>query len=124
MKIVVSSTGDSIDSDVDIRFGRCSYFLLIEADKDIKLLKAEKNLGASGHGAGLAAAEQVANLKAEKVITGNLGPNAFRVLDRFKIECYSGSGKVRDAVKGLLQGKLEKIGSPRPGHFGFMHGRK
>jgi len=34
MKIVITSTGTSLDSNVDPRFGRCAYFILYDTDSD------------------------------------------------------------------------------------------
>lgn len=32
MKIAVSSNGKNLDSQIDPRFGRCAYFLIVETD--------------------------------------------------------------------------------------------
>lgn len=124
MKIVVSSTGDTIESQVDMRFGRCLFFLVITVENnEIKNVEAVQNQGnVQGHGAGIVAAQQVANLKPDKIITGNLGPNASRVLEQIGSEIYHGSGTANDAVRLLLDGKLNKLNSSVPGHFGMGRG--
>ncbi|MBN2421733.1 NifB/NifX family molybdenum-iron cluster-binding protein [Candidatus Woesearchaeota archaeon] len=121
MKIVISSNGESLESDVDMRFGRCKYFIVVETEnKEIKNFSAVENQGAlQGHGAGIKAAEQIGELKANAIITGNLGPNASTVLNQLNIDCYQAIGTVKDAVNNLLQGKLKKINSIVQKHFGM-----
>ena len=124
MKIVVSATGETLESQIDPRFGRCQYFLLVEAEgSEVKTVKAVPNEGAAqGHGAGIRAAQQVGNLGAEKIITGNLGPNAFNALTQLGLESYRATGVAKDAVDKLLKGELPKIATTVPDHFG-MGGR-
>ncbi len=121
MKIVVSSTGEDIKSDVDPRFGRCAYFLTIEVeDSKIGNVTCEKNEGAvQGQGAGIKAAQQVGNMKPDKIITGNLGPNASGVINQLGIEVYQASGPVEDALMALIDGKLSKLTDIVPSHFGM-----
>lgn len=124
MKIVISSTGETIDSDIDMRFGRCAYFLAVETENnEIKNVTSEKNQGAQqGHGAGISAAQQVGNMKPDKIITGNLGPNASSALNQLGIEVYQASGNIKDAVMQLIEGKLPKLTDTAPGHFGMGKG--
>ena len=111
MRIVISSDGDTIENNVDMRFGRCRYFLIVDIeDGEIIDVKSVENEGAvMGHGAGIKAAQQAGNLNPDKIITGNLGPNAFNVLSQLNISAYMGSGTVKDSIQKLLEGKLERI---------------
>lgn len=111
MRIVISSDGDTIENNVDMRFGRCRYFLIVDIeDGEIIDVKSVENEGAvMGHGAGIRAAQQAGNLNPDKIITGNLGPNAFNVLSQLNISAYMGSGIVKDSIQKLLEGKLERI---------------
>ncbi|HOH04495.1 MAG TPA: NifB/NifX family molybdenum-iron cluster-binding protein, partial [Candidatus Pacearchaeota archaeon] len=36
MKIAISSTGKNLQDEIDARFGRCSYFLIVEIDEKNK----------------------------------------------------------------------------------------
>lgn len=124
MKIAISSTGKNIESDVDARFGRCNYFLIIEIDKkkkEIKNVKAIENTAqAQMGGAGITAGEIVAREKVDAVITTNLGPRAFSVFEQFGIEIYQGQGKIKDVVQDFIDGKLKKMGEATgPQHMGF-----
>jgi predicted Fe-Mo cluster-binding NifX family protein len=111
MKIAISSDGERLDNQIDQRFGRCQYFLIIDINKNkIENFKAIKNEGTlQGHGAGIKAAEQIGELKVDAVITGQVGPNATKVLDELKIKTYSASGNINDAILDFIKDKLEII---------------
>lgn len=119
MKIAVSSTGDNIDSDVDSRFGRCINFLIV--DTDTMQLEVVGNSGAqSAHGAGIGAAQRVASLNVDAILTGHVGPNAHMALSKTGIKVYTGAkGTVRDAIAQYKEGKLSEASSPTvSGHHG------
>ncbi len=121
-KIAISSTGNNLESEVDARFGRCSYFLIINVeDKKIKDFKAIENTAkAQMGGAGISAGEIVAKQKVDAIITINLGPRAFSIFDQFKIEIYHGEGKIKDVVQELIEGKLKKLSNATgPQHAGL-----
>lgn len=111
MKIAISSTGQDLESQIDARFGRCPYFLIVEIENnEIGEVKAVENVAAAQMGgAGITAAEIVANEKVEAVITVNMGPRAFDVFSQFNIKVYQGQGKVKDAVQSFIDGKLTEI---------------
>jgi predicted Fe-Mo cluster-binding NifX family protein len=123
MKICVTSAGNSIDAQIDPRFGRCSYFVIV--DSETMQFEAVPNMaaGASG-GAGIQAAQAVANKGVKLLVTGNVGPKAFQALTAVGIEVATGAfGTVREAVETYKRGELSKTGAPTVGgHFG-MGGR-
>lgn len=108
MKIAISSTGKDLESEVDIRFGRCPYFLIVEIEnKEIKNVKVIENTAAAQMGgAGISAAEIVANEKVKAIITTNLGPRAFSVFHQLEIEIYQGQGKIKDVIQQFIDKKL------------------
>ncbi len=119
MKIVITSTGNSLESLVDPRFGRCSMFIVV--DTDSMNHSAVPNSGISAqHGAGIGAAQSVTRLGAKAVLTGHVGPNAHMALSAAGVEVYTGaSGTVENAVNMFKDGKLMKAMSPTVGgHFG------
>ena len=126
MKICFSSTGKNLDSFVDPRFGRCQYLIFMET-KNSKIIKAIANENAGAmRGAGITTAQVVASNKAEAVITGNIGPNAFDVLNTSKIKIYPGvfDLTVRQALEKYNQGELKEMQAPTaPGRFGVGGGR-
>jgi len=122
MKIAVSASGNSLDANVDPRFGRCSYFIIVEVeDNEIKSHEVVNNQATEAmRGAGIQAAQTVANKGAKVLITGNIGPNAFNVLSQTGIKVVTGvSGKVSAVVKKYLNGELKEITRPT---FGFGQG--
>ena len=67
MKIAVSASQPQLDAPIDPRFGRCPYFLIV--DSDTMEFEVIENQGAmAGSGAGIQAAQLVANAGAEAVV--------------------------------------------------------
>lgn len=122
--IAVTSTGQEMDSPLDQRFGRCSYFAII--DPSGKMEPAPNGAQSLGNGAGIEAAKQIADLNVGTVITGNVGPNAFRVLEAAGVRVFTGgSGTVREALEKYRQGLLTQTAtSTAPGHHGMGGGRR
>ena len=121
-KICVTSTGETLEAQVDPRFGRCAYFII--ADPETLRFEAVSNaaLMASG-GAGIQAAQAVSARNVEAVITGSVGPNAFSALDSSDIKILTGaSGTVKDAIEMYKASKLREISTPGPSHMGMGGG--
>ena len=114
MKLAISSTGKSLEDEVDMRFGRCPYFIFVELEgKEIKSHDVIENTSAKqAGGAGVSAAEAVAKKEAMAVLTGNVGPRAFTVFSQFNIDIYPVTGKISDAIKAFVNGELKKVDSP------------
>ena len=122
MKIAISSTGKNLENEVDTRFGRCNYFLIVEIkDKKIKDFKAIENTAKTQTGgAGITAGEIVANQKVDAVITVNTGPRAFSVFDQLKIKIYQGQGKIKQVIQDFLDKKLKELTNANgPQHMGL-----
>ncbi|MGB9833830.1 MAG: NifB/NifX family molybdenum-iron cluster-binding protein [bacterium] len=124
MKICVSATANSLDAQVDQRFGRCPYFLVVDPETMQFEAISNEALNAMG-GAGIQAAQAIANKGAEVLITGNVGPNAFQALSAIGIKIVIGiSGTVREAVEKYKKGEFEVSRAPTvEGHFGMGMGR-
>jgi predicted Fe-Mo cluster-binding NifX family protein len=108
MKVAVSAAGESLDSQIDPRFGRCQYFLII--DLETMELEAVSNKGAiASGGAGIQAAQAVANKGVGVLITGDIGPNAFQTLSAAGIKVITGaSGTVKEALERYKSGSLQQ----------------
>ncbi|MGP8321671.1 MAG: NifB/NifX family molybdenum-iron cluster-binding protein [Methanosarcinaceae archaeon] len=124
MKICVTSAGGSLESPVDMRFGRCQYFIIVDSDTMEFEAIENPNISASG-GAGIQSAQFVANKGAEVLITGSLGPNAFPILDASDIKVVSTSGgSVADAIEQYKNGTLQALTGPTAtAHAGMGGGR-
>ena len=120
MKVAITSTGKELDSDLDRRFGRCAYFLVVDTESDdVEIV--DNGAIAAGGGAGIAAAQQIIDRKVNALITGNLGPNAFHTLNAAGVEMYNSvPGKVSELLDKFKKGELEKAESSNVGgHFGM-----
>ncbi len=119
MKIAISATGPSLDAEVDPRFGRCQYFII--ADTETMEFEAVDNASAmAAGGAGIAAAQAIADKGVQAVLTGNCGPNAYQVLSSASIQIITGvSGKVKDVIESYRSGKFQTSAQANvPDHFG------
>jgi len=123
MKIAVSSTGKSLDSQIDPRFGRCAHFVFVETD-DMSFEAFDNESITLGGGAGIQAAQFVASKGAKAVITGNVGPNAVQTLSASHVEVLSGqSGTIREAIERFKAGEIRSTKTPNVvDHYG-MGGR-
>ncbi len=110
MKVAVSSKGKTLDSEVSDIFGRCPYFIIaeIEENKIIKFDAIENSSASQNQGAGISAAQLVAEKDVGALITRNVGPRALDVLRQFNIEIYNGSGTVNESLQKFICGELEK----------------
>jgi len=124
MKIAISSTGYDLDAEVDQRFGRCRYFIIVDPD-NMKFETVDNSGAQVGGGAGIATAQMITGKGVEAVLTGNCGPNAFQVLSAAGIKVITGvSGKVQDTVRDYKAGSLQPTSQPNvPGHFGMARGQ-
>jgi len=113
MIIVVTSSDQSLEAEVDPRFGRAAWFIAVDMDTGaFEAHSNEQNLNAA-RGAGIQAAETVARIGAEVVITGHCGPKAFRVLSTAGIKVVTGAeGTVQAALDAFKTGTLEAAGAP------------
>jgi predicted Fe-Mo cluster-binding NifX family protein len=120
MKIGITSTGKDLNAQVDPRFGRCRYFLIIDTNTMSSEFISNEGSMASG-GAGIQAAQTLVNAGVEAVLTGNIGPNAFQTLSAAKIMVFTDvNGTIKDAVEKYKKGKLKVTTNPSVmSHFGL-----
>ena len=119
MKICVTSQGKGLESEVDPRFGRAKYFVFVDTETMELEAIENSNTGALG-GVGVLSAKTISDKGAEFLLTGNVGPNAFRTLKEMKITVATGfSGTVSDAVEKFKRGEYSPVENPSvQGHFG------
>ena len=113
MKIVVTASGNTPDSEVDPRFGRAKYFIVFDSEtEEYRAIDNEINVNAM-QGAGIQAGEVMAREGANVLLTGHCGPNAFRTLQAAGVKVITGaSGTVEEAVKRYLAGEFKEAGGP------------
>jgi len=123
MRIAISATGPTLDAEVDPRFGRCQYFIIVDPDTMQFESMQNPNVMAPG-GAGISTAQMIANAGVQGVLTGNCGPNAYQVLSAAGLQVITGvSGKIRDAIQAYKSGQFQATSQPNvASHFGFGMG--
>ena len=122
MKVLVSAMQDSLDADVSPVFGRCPVYVFV--DSETMQFEAVPNpaMSAAG-GAGIQAAQFAVSKGAQAMLTGNVGPNAFNVLQAAGMTIYPVSGgTVRQAVEAYKDGKLQPVSGATSGMHGGMGG--
>ena len=122
MKIGITSTGENLDANVDQRFGRCKYFLIVDAESMEFEVLSNENAMASG-GAGIQAAQTIANKGVGAVVTGNIGPNAFQTLSAAGMKIFTGaSGTIKELIEKYKKGELKETEAPSVGSHSGMRG--
>jgi predicted Fe-Mo cluster-binding NifX family protein len=124
MRIVVSAQGDNLDAPASPVFGRCPTYLFVDT-KTFEFEAIPNPAMNQDGGAGIQAAQFVVSQGAQAVLTGNLGPNAFGVLQAAGVPGYLvGEGTVRQAVEAHRAGQLRPMaGANVAGHAGMGMGR-
>ena len=113
MKIVITTTSSSLESDIDPRFGRSAYLLVVDPETNEWQAFANPGVNAPG-GAGIQAAQFVVNHKANAVISGDFGPNAYEVLKAAGIpmHLFGPCRTVSETIQHYKSGQLESLAAP------------
>jgi len=110
MKIAITAQGKELSSEVDLRFGRAKWIIIVDGETgDFEAHDNIVNLN-TVQGAGIQTGQNIANLGAEAVLTGNVGPNAFKTLKAANVKVLlSETQTVQDAVDSFKAGKLKEV---------------
>lgn len=92
MKIVIPSSGKTMDSLMDERFGRAKYFLIYDTDTDEHQFLENTWLGQQ-HGVGVRTSSVIAEKDVSMVIAPHIGPKAGDILRESGIEIRSSEVK-------------------------------
>jgi len=112
MKICVTSQGDNLYSQIDPRFGRCQYFIIVDTETFEFEAIQNPNIDAMG-GAGIQAGQLVAGKQVKVVLTGNIGPNAFQTLKAAETDVITGvSGSVKEGIEKYNKGEFKATQGP------------
>ncbi|MEK6264744.1 MAG: NifB/NifX family molybdenum-iron cluster-binding protein [Clostridium sp.] len=118
MKIVISSTGKTTEDLLNTRFGRCEYFQIHDTESGEFKVIENKGQNAGG-GAGIIASNQIIDENIDVIITGNLGPNAFELIEKAEIKAYKcESIDISSALLKYNKGELEEIQMSGPAYHG------
>ena len=112
MKVCVTSQGDSLDSQVDPRFGRAAKFIIVDTDSLEFEVIVNPNVDGMG-GVGIQSGQLISEKGVKTVLTGNVGPNAFETLKAANIEVITGvSGEVKNVIDKFNSGEYKSIQGP------------
>ena len=113
MKIIITTTGEGLDSEMDPRFGRCAYFTLVDTETMAVESHANPAINAMG-GAGSQAAQFIAKFAPQAVISGDFGPNAYMTLAAGEIAMYvnKAGGNAQRIVERFKAGEFEPVSAP------------
>ena len=103
MKLAITSTGNSMESKFDLHFGRSAWFCIYDKESGTIQFVANRNKD-SMSGAGSKTAEMVAELGVNQVISGDFGPKAKALLERFEIQMI-----ILNEENSTIQGILDKL---------------
>jgi len=119
MRIAVTSTGKNLESNVDPRFGRAAYFIIVNPETmDYEVIENIQNLNLP-KGAGIQAGLTIAENNVDVLLTGNCGPKAFNLLQSGGIKIITDAkGRVCDAISMYKKGELGAANAPNvEGHW-------
>ena len=112
MNIAFTTKGTEWESKMDSRFGRTEFFVVYNEETKKLTSVSNKDVEGEAHGAGPKAAQKLAEIKADVLITGNgPGGNAATVLQKLGTECYIGAGDmtIEEAYYAYKSGSLKKF---------------
>jgi predicted Fe-Mo cluster-binding NifX family protein len=118
--VAISANGKDIDADVEPRFGRARFFILVdpitqqwEPFDNLANLSSLQSVGV------LTAKNLTRNQAVQTVVTGNCGPKAFEELKGAGVKVFlNAQGTVRQALHKLRLGELEEAPGPNVPVFG------
>lgn len=114
MKIVITSSSPDLAEPIDMHFGRAKFFILVDTETDETTAHDNAQNFQAVQGAGIQSAETVARLGAEAVVTGSVGPKAFRALQAagIKIALVEAVCPGTEALQRFKDGGLPVLDSP------------
>ena len=119
MKIAITAQGNELSSEIDLRFGRAKWIIVVDSETgDFAAHDNVVNLNAV-QGAGIQTGQNIANLDVEVVITGNVGPNAFKTLNTAGVKIFLAEKQtVQETLDSFKVGKLKEVdGANVEGHW-------
>ena len=113
MKVAVTAKGVLLDSEVDPRFGRAPYIVIVDTETmHFETVDNGDNVNAF-KGAGIQAAAMVSDKGAQVLMTGYCGPKAFATLEAAGVKVVNDvTGTVREAVAALKAGTVVYADAP------------
>ncbi len=113
MKVAITAENTTLGCQMDPRFGRAAYFLIVDTDSGECQAHDNRVCAQSASGAGIQAGKTVVDLGVTALLTGNMGPKALGVLQAGGVEVFAGvTGTAQDALRRFQAGELKPILKP------------
>jgi len=110
MKVAITAQGQELSSLMDLRFGRAKWIHVVDTETGEHQVHDNAVHLNLPQGAGIQTGQNVANLGVEAVVTGNVGPNAFRTLNAAKIRIFLAAPQtVEQAMAAFKEGRLQEV---------------
>ncbi len=103
MKIAITSTGNSLESTIDARFGRCAYFVVYDTQSKATEFIPNPNKDTE-EGAGPASVQIVTSRNVSKIVSGEFGMKIKSLVDSLKIQMIvikDNQKKIREIIEML-----------------------
>lgn len=102
MLVAITALDNSLQSEIDPRFGRAAYYMIVNTETDeVTAHNNSTGVGAS-NGAGTGAAQTLSEYGVQALYTGSVGPKAAAVLEKANIPYY-------ENMTGTVQGVLDQL---------------
>ena len=119
MKIAIPVDMKDLNSDVCVSFGRAPYFLIYDTDTKESAFIVNTAASSSG-GAGIKAAQNIVDNKANVLLTPRCGENAANVLIAADISLFKTiDATVKDNIDSFIEGKLSMLNEIHEGFHGY-----
>jgi len=115
MKIILPVNEENLESGICVSFGRAPYFMLWNTEDQVATFVENPGASSSG-GAGIQAAQAVADQKADCLIVPRIGKNASDVIEQASIKIYqSTTTNIMENIQWLIEEKLSILTDIHPG---------
>lgn len=118
MIVAVPAEKKSLDSAICVSFGRAPFYCIYDTEKQSSTFLENSAVDSPG-GAGIQAAQNLADKHIEALITFRLGENAAKVLNVAKVVLLKALNlSIADNIANLLENKLQNLEDI---HSGYHH---
>jgi len=108
MKVLVAADSNDLGAKVSKRFGHAAFFLLVDSKTWSHTALEGVGEGGRAHGA-----DRMEALGIDKIVTANIGPNAFEDLRDRGVKVYlCKHNTVREAVESVADGACQPTDGP------------
>ena len=98
MKVAIASNGNTLDSNIDSSFARCSWFIIYDTENGAMEFIPNTNKDIEEH-AGKAAVDLVLSRNVSMIVSGDFGMKIKPLLDSMHIQMVV----IKDSTKGVNQ---------------------